>query len=263
MTNIYDIETRPKEALVKQFAKPFSKTFTPTEFDHASVKFGNIKDQDKIKAKIEEAKQNHITAMTMGAINLVAEQKEYEAALLDKAALHPSTSEICAIGIHLEGNQKVSILSGDEKEILQNFWTVYMQQDGAWASYSGSNDKSNFDVRGIIHRSWVHGLSLPYSVIDKGFITRQFIDLTQHFLAGAPYPTYVSADNCAKQLGIIGTTNDAGKVYAKDELDNKWEITGKNFHEFIDSEDKEKQDIAKIYLKNDIALERGIADIIL
>ena len=236
MIHIFDIETRPRIDLVAKYNKPF---------DPNSVKVGNLKCQIKIDAKINEAEQI------------------YNDALIDKAALNPATSEICAIGIHLEDAEEVNILSGKEADILDLFWTCYMQQGGIWASYSGSNDKSNFDVRHIIHRSWIRRVKVPYGVIENGFISKSFKDLAQQYLAGAPYPTYCSADNCAKQLSLIGTTNDAGKVLSKDVLDHEKGISGKNFHEFWDSDSEHKRKLAELYLKNDVALERGVADLIL
>ena len=56
-TLAFDIETWPADdAILAKFADP---TPAPSAFDPAAVKTGNLKDPDKIAAKIEEARIAH------------------------------------------------------------------------------------------------------------------------------------------------------------------------------------------------------------
>jgi len=82
------------------------------------------------------------------------------------------------------------------------------------------------------------------------------------FLFGAPFPSYCSLDLAGRQLGVIGTTNDCGAVQSKTAIEEATGVTGKTFSEFWDGDDKAREQAAA-YLRNDLALTRGIADIIL
>lgn len=96
-TNIFDIETEPySDDEILKFAKPFNSK---------DVKIGNLKDPEKIAAKLEAA------------------EKGYKQSLLEKAALNPHTSKICAIGLNKAGSSEVHTICGmDEETILETFW---------------------------------------------------------------------------------------------------------------------------------------------
>ena len=233
-TNIFDIETKPdSEDLVLQNAKPFDKS---------DVKLGNLKDPDKIEAKLEKA------------------EVEYKKNLLDKAALDPHTSSICAIGINLNGRDKVIHLASEkEKDILTDFWQLYQDSSRKWAYWSGSNNKESFDPRHIIVRSWKLGVKTPYGLISQnGWLTDKFLDISQIYLFGCKFPSFCSADNAAKQLGLIGTKSECGLVISKDDL-AKEGVEGKNFYQVLES----NRELAFQYLTNDVCIERAIADRIL
>jgi hypothetical protein len=233
-TNIFDIETKPdNEESVLKNAKPFNKS---------DVKLGNLKDPDKIEAKIEKA------------------EVEYKRSLLDRAALDPHTSSICAIGINLNGRDKVIHLASEkEKDILTDFWQLYQDSSRKWAYWSGSNNKESFDPRHIIVRSWKLGIKTPYGLISQnGWLTDKFLDISQTYLFGCKFPSFCSADNAAKQLGLIGTKSECGLVVSKVELEKEG-VEGKNFHEVLES----NRELALKYLTNDVCIERAIADRIL
>ena len=231
--NIFDIETAPNPDAVELYTKPF---------DRESVKVGNIKDPDKIKVKLDQAESDHW------------------AKAHDKAALNPFTAKIVAIGIHFDGDDSATILEGVEASILNQFWDVCRLKDPStyWAFYSGSNDKSAFDPRHIIARSWVNKVTIPFGAVSlKGYISNLFIDLAPIFMAGASYPTFTSADMAARQLGLIGSNVGFAVIKSSEEIETKHGITGKTFHQFLGST------AASEYLTNDLAVERGIANTII
>lgn len=229
--NIFDIETKPHdEAELLKTLKPFDKQ---------SVKIGNLKDPDKIEAKIEQA------------------EIEYKRQYLDKAALSPHTSSICAIGINKSNSEKITILKGDEASILIDFWEHYKSNNDPWAFWSGSNNREAFDPRHIIVRSWKLGLNVPYGTVRQGgYLTDRFFDLSPVYLFGSPFPSYCSANDCAEQLNLQCCC--CGKLLSKKML-KELGVEGKNFHEVLET----NHDLALEYLKNDIIIERAIADVIL
>jgi hypothetical protein len=236
-TNIFDIETSPRTDLVIEFTKPFKRS---------DVKLGNIKDPEKVAAKMETA------------------EADYWHKANDKCQLNPFTSEICAIGVHIDGAPDVALLDGSEIQILSKFWSLVAAHNSErWAYYTGSNNKSAFDPRHIICRSWVNGVSVPEGMVsEQGYLSRCFVDLAQVFLAGADYPSFVGADLCAKQLGLIGQDVGFSTVKSKDQLSDSDGLTGKNFWKFWQGDDVAKT-LAAEYLTNDLAIERAIADRIL
>ena len=108
-------------------------------FDPADVKVGNLKDEAKIKAKIDAAREEFTS----------------------KAALNWTTGQITCIGMF---NDDLSVAfhpgNGDngmtERDMLEAFW-------GNWAhhqiiTYNGYS----FDMQFICMRSMVHGISAPF-----------------------------------------------------------------------------------------------------
>lgn len=233
-TNIFDIETKPfDENIIFENAKPFDPT---------SVRLGNLKDEEKIEAKIKAA------------------EKAYTKQLLDKAALDPHTSSICAIGINLaESRQVIHLCEGSEVNILNMFWEYYRQSNNKWAFWSGSNNKEYFDPRHIIVRSWKQGVSVPWGVVSQGgWLNDRFLDLTQIYLFAAPFPSYCSVETAVKQLSLLGRESGCGIVQSKIALRDKG-VEGKNFHKVLEQD----RQLALQYLTNDVAMERAIAERIL
>lgn len=233
-TNIFDIETAPySDDDILKFAKPFNSK---------DVKLGNLKDPEKIEAKLESA------------------EKGYKQSLLDKAALNPHTSKICAIGLNKAGSSEVHTICGmDEETILETFWGYFRTSHNPWCYWSGSNNKECFDPRHIIVRSWKLGVLVPHAVVNtRGYLTDQFVDLSQIYMFGDSYPSYCSSENACKQLGLFGKDEGCGKIKSKEML--KFEgVEGKNFYQVL----KTDVNLALKYLTNDVAMERGIAERIL
>jgi hypothetical protein len=97
---MFDIETEPKSIELIEAQAP--------AFKPENVKVGNLKDQDKIDAKIEDARQNHIQS------------------IVDKAGLSPLYSNPCAIGYQHAGDFDVTLdfADGDPKGMVEKFWRI-------------------------------------------------------------------------------------------------------------------------------------------
>ena len=93
---IFDIETCPKTEGEIEMIAP--------KFDPENVATGNLKDPEKIQAKIDNAEANHIKS------------------LQDRAGLHAHYSQPCAIGYIIDG--KVELDFSEPKELLTRFWEV-------------------------------------------------------------------------------------------------------------------------------------------
>ncbi len=227
--NVLDIETAPDAALVAKNTKAFDKD---------SVKLGNIKDPDKIDAKVAQA-----------------EAKYWEDAY-GKAALDPHTSTICAIGFQLEDAEPV-LLYGDEAHILERFWLAFeMNKSDVWCYYTGNNGKGSFDLRHILVRSWVNKVRVPYGVVSHtGYISAAFVDMAMVYLAGSDFNSFCGLDRCAKVLGLHGEDVEFATVMSKEEL-KALGASGAGFHELLEK----GSPLADVYLTNDLALTRAVAE---
>lgn len=92
---IFDIETCPKSDEEIERIAP--------AFDPDSVKLGNIKDAEKIQAKIEQAQESHLES------------------IIDKAGLRAQYSNPIAIGyLDSDGNEKLHF--DEPKVLVEYFW---------------------------------------------------------------------------------------------------------------------------------------------
>jgi len=235
-TTCFDIETKPDDIdKILSSIKPFNP---------ADVKLGNTKDPEKVAEKIDKAESKYINDS------------------IDKAALDPLTGSICGIGIHLHEDPTVTILAGDEVDILNQFWGYFSNHnDHNWAYYTGSNDKSCFDVRWILMRSWINRIKVPFGIVSRtGFVNGAFVDLAQMYLAGSSkYPAYCGLDRACAELGLEGTDVGFATVLSKESLKASTGITGANYHKML----QDDPDAAEAYLVNDVAITKAIADILL
>ena len=99
-STMFDIETEPKAT---ELIESLAPVFKPEK-----VKVGNLKDQDKIDAKIEDARENHINS------------------IVDKAGLNAKYSNPMAIGYHHAGGFDVTLdfADGDPKGMVERFWKI-------------------------------------------------------------------------------------------------------------------------------------------
>jgi len=93
---IFDIETMPKSETAIEMIAP--------KFDPDSVAIGNLKDPEKVEAKINAAEDSHLSK------------------IMDKAGLHAHYSDPCAIGYIIGGEVRMDF--HEPKELLTRFWEV-------------------------------------------------------------------------------------------------------------------------------------------
>ena len=213
-------------------------------FDPAAVKVSHIKDPARAQAKVER------------------EERKYWQAIHRKAALNPATVRIVAIGVHHSGGHPL-VLAGTEAELLRSFWREF-RMSPAWAFWSGNNGRGAFDPRFLIVRSWVNRVPIPPAAFAaKGSPGKlspgAWIDLAPRFLIGAESGSTCSANRAARTLGVIGRDLGWTTIRDKDELERRG-VTGANFHECW--EDPLRNALAREYLRNDLAIERAIADVL-
>lgn len=198
-------------------------------FDPSSVKMGNIKDPVKQAAKIQEAKEN------------------YQSDVLASAALKPWTGRVCAVGTQVSGCDW-QITSGSEKEMLEFIWDWYLRVSGPHGGcrVAGWNILG-FDIPFLRMRSWVNGVKVPASLNQsprgRYCSYQDIVDLMFLFTGNGEY---CKLDIAARAL-CVGHKSDG-------------EVEGKNFHEYWESGDPQKQSLAEQYLISDIMTTMKIAE---
>lgn len=189
---------------------------------HLCPKFeapSNYKDADKIAANIAEQ----------------------EKAWYGRAALHPMTGYIAAIGIHSADvpDAEPQIMHGDEETALRWFWQCF-NADGDMVQFIGHN-LHGFDIPFIIRRSWAHDIRVPQTVMSGRYINeRRFVDTMKAFQCGNSSEKFYGLDAVAKFFGLAGKTDPIGATFA----------------EVLASDPKR----ALAYLEEDLNLTRQVAE---
>lgn len=185
---VFDIETGPIE-------EPLLSERLP-KFDEAMVKLGNLKDPEKIAAKIAEAKAEH-DAETRG-----------------KAALSALTGRVLAIGYRSERAtliNHVAAIEGGEVGLLTQFWGRYDKSKPERRPFVGHNI-TGFDVPFLVRRSWLLGVVVPHGITDPSgrYLDRTFRDTMQVWQCGNWRDSFVSLDALGRALGLGGKTEGVG-----------------------------------------------------
>jgi bacterioferritin-associated ferredoxin len=202
-------------------------------FDPAEVKTGNLKDPEKIAAKIAEAEANH--------------KRDF----IEKAALDPLTGRVLAIGLIREtphpgplpraervcDGEFVAIGHEDEARTLAEFWELCKGEMGRINQMVGFNVHT-FDLPFLIRRSFKHRVPVPFGIRRGRYWGEEMIDLREVWQLG-DRQARGSLDSISKHLGVGAKCGD-GKDFAKLWL-----------------EDREQ---AIAYLRNDLELTRRVAD---
>src|SRR5690349_25148701 len=96
---VFDIETAAcADDQIRQFCPEFVPPAHPGEFDVASVKYGNLKDEAKRAMKRDECRDAHAAAVANYAADVEAKRAEHWERFKANAALDPLTGQIIAIG---------------------------------------------------------------------------------------------------------------------------------------------------------------------
>lgn len=209
---IFDIETGPLPisdlmAVLPPW-DPASAGAHPGEFDPASVKTGNLKDESKIQAKIAESAERHAQAVADYEAKLSKGESSHWESVMDKAALSAITGKVVAIGYQ---GRKRSIQYANsrttERSMLESFWSVYRDVRSTQRSLVGFNSEA-FDVPFIIQRSWILGIEVPSSAFTPtGYLDSHFIDLMRRWKCGNRgfgQPGHSTLDAVCKACGIGG-----------------------------------------------------------
>ena len=183
----FDIETAPlPEAELQAIMPPF---------DPESVKTGNIKDPEKITAKIAESKA------------------AYEADFRENAALDPLTGRVLCIGL-LQGIKFTLLDNPEESQLLSEFWLRHVIPGRKMVGFN----VFLFDLPFLIRRSWKHSIQIPPGVRKGRYWGDDFIDLREQWQLG-DRQAHGSLDSISKHLGVgakTGTGKDFANLWATD-----------------------------------------------
>ena len=162
-------------------------------FDPAEVKTGNIKDPEKVAAKIAEAEANH--------------RRDF----FERAALDALTGRVLVIGLVEEGLIRV-IEHQDEAALLTAFWELCQGEMGRINRMVGFNTHL-FDLPFLIRRSWKLGIAVPMGIRRGRFWAEEMVDIRNEWQLGDRMARG-SLDTIAKHLGV-GQKNGDGKEFGK------------------------------------------------
>lgn len=211
-TILFDVETGPlPESELAALLPPF---------DPAEVKVGNLKDPEKIAAKIAEAEANH--------------KRDF----IENAALDPLTGRVVAIGmLRHDTRDFVAVGHEDEARTLAEFWSVLRAEIVRGSNLVGFNT-FQFDLPFLLRRSWKHRVPVPLGLRRGRYWSEHLGDLREIWQLGDRMAKG-SLDSIAKHLGV-GEKTGEGKDFAR-----LWR------------EDRAK---AMSYLRNDLELTAKIAE---
>jgi hypothetical protein len=168
---VFDIETSclPLERLPDVHG-PFdpSQYPHPGEFDPNSVKVGNL-GSAKAAEKIAGKRAEHEAAIEQYDQLLVNKKAEYEAGLIEKAALCAGTGCVLAIGYMMpDGRSMIADGNDDEAALIRQFWSMLQAAyaESPQGRYIGHCIHS-FDMPFLVRRSWLLGVDFPSWVLDK------------------------------------------------------------------------------------------------
>ncbi|MBX3422239.1 MAG: ribonuclease H-like domain-containing protein [Pirellulaceae bacterium] len=237
----FDIETGPLPLDRLQFILPAFDSSSlgppPGDFDPASVKTGNIKDQAKIEAKIADARNAHALAVQRYQQQTASAEPAYWADQQAKAALSAITGQVLAIGYC--GEKVLIDCVGDsvrEDQLIRRFWAQFIKARDQGRHLVGWNIEG-FDLPFLCQRSAILGIRVPDRVFsDAGWLDSTFVDLMRRWCR--PARAMVKLDTVARAIG------DNGKTFDRD--GNK--IGGDQFADLFFND----PDLAIEYLKNDL-----------
>lgn len=215
---VFDIETEVLPlSEIEQFIPPFEPAAEMPDFDPTTVALGNLKDEAKRAAKIEEARKKHEVAKAEWP-NLVAQAKaEHVAKFLDRAALSATTARVLVIGYYSVAKDRVVIdhADGDESKLLANFWQQYKTNRANSKKMVGLNI-FDFDLPFIARRSWLNGIDVPETAFDGRYWDRLFVDLRRRWLCGQHFSACESNfDALGKAFGTGGKNGQSGADFAR------------------------------------------------
>jgi hypothetical protein len=177
-------------------------------FRPEKVALGNLKDPDKIAAKIEEARRTHGDTE------------------VDRGALNATTGTLAIVGF-MDGNGVVTqyhVGEMSERNVLNCAFCDMLAVLDAGGVISGYGIKF-FDIIFIVQRAWLLGVKVPARIFN-GFKPRypfseSVVCLQEVWLAGsgAPFGTRVALRDVLAELGLppkSGSGAQFGEIWAAD-----------------------------------------------
>lgn len=235
---IFDIETQGLRDEALALAEPFKDYEPLPPFDPKAVKTGNLKDADKIAAKIRAEEAAYPQKIKEHEAAYEKAKLDYQAKIVSKAALNALCGRVVAVGIKDGDGER--IISGTEAEIIKSFWQVYCTRTEYFAGWN----IAVFDIPFLVRRSWLNGVAVP-DVFNGRYLCPKFVDLMEKFACGE-YGYKLSLDNAARFLGVPGKYEGG--------------CTGENFAEKFLSQDPVARKEAEEYLKCDLRATWAIAE---
>lgn len=242
---IFDIETGPlaDEILQQQFT--FEAPPHPGEFNPASVKYGNLKDEAKRAAKLEEAQNAHAVAVANYDQDVVTARDEAWQKFRSDAALSPVSGQVLAIGIR-RGDKSGIFAEPTEAETISKFWKKYLACRAEQTKLVGANI-AQFDLPFLIRRSWILGVDVPataYSYSGKWInFDVLFCDIRQLWQLG-------QQNGCESSLGAMAQALGCGRKTEG--------VNGGDFAKLWKGTADERRQ-ATSYLLNDLQLTADVA----
>jgi len=249
---VFDAETGPEpEDRLREFfevdlSKVKDRELIDREFDPASVKLGNLKDQAKIDAKIAAKREEFEAAKAAAVTAMASAETDQWAAFVERAPLSPITGRVLAIGLWDSTNELEPTLvwidgkQGGEMAVLNAFWMAFRDCVATDTRLVGHNI-FGFDLPFLVRRSWLLGVRVPDEVIVAGRPHRLFVD-TMRVWACSNYQDRISLDRLAAFLGSTRKNGD-----------------GADFHRLFFGTEEERQQ-ALDYLKNDLRMTSEVAE---
>jgi DNA polymerase elongation subunit (family B) len=239
---VFDIETGPLKAeTVLSLSEPFKEPAHPGEFNPASVKTGNLKDQAKIDAKIAEARAAHEQAVASHSVNVELAKSQWAQQAMDRAALDPITGQVLAIG-YMNDCNKVIDSDPSEAVLIDRFWRKIEKVAAAKRSIVGHNILK-FDLPFLVRRSWILDVRIPEFVFAGQRISDQIFTDTMKVWSCGEYGSFVGLDCLAKALGVGEKLPD---------------VSGADFARLWNGTPEERE-TAKWYLATDLQLTWDVA----
>lgn len=202
---VFDIETgpQPRDEVMKFWEKPESKL--PPTFDPASVRLGNLKDEVKKAAKIEECRAAHQSELANEKLKFYDSAERF----YNDAALKAHTGRVLTIGVGDVDLQRVKIMEVDaatsEEGLLTKFWSVASACISRGESMVGFNILA-FDLPYLVRRSWLLGVDIPPMLFSRSgrYVNWHplLVDLMVVWGMGEPFA--ISLDLMARAFGLPG-----------------------------------------------------------
>ncbi len=228
----FDLETKPDQERTRSWTPEYPPFEQPPPFDpdalldrydwpgaksdaapaklpsemakELGVKIGNLKDEDKIWAKLQGVVEADIKTQTGALAQWEDGLANHEAKFFGKAALSPRTASIFMLQ-YARGDDEITILEGAEDDILRDFFGLLDNSSNQFfVNWTGSSNKANFDLNMLFRRGIDLDLWLPDDIrpTSWGGSTTRFMDLTPRLLGHADWNSYCSLEDAAKELHI-------------------------------------------------------------